>query len=129
MNYKVFFNLKNNHGFKPKIFTLVFNKASTNANKEIFPNIFIIKCFYYYVQVIWRNLKKYKLYKNENKSEIIELALNLKRLCFINPKNIPILYKKIEQKYSANECKKFFKYFRKTWNPKYIYIKLKNISV
>ena len=125
--YNMFYNLKNNHGFKPKFFTLDFNKASSKAIKEIFPNIFIIKCFYHYIQAIWRNLKKYKLYANENKSEIIELAFNLKRLCFINPKNIPILYKKIEQKYSANEYKKFFQYFRRTWNPKCIYKKLKII--
>ena len=55
------------------------------------------------------------------------MALNLKRLCFINPKNIPILYKKIEQKYSANEYKKFFQYFRTICNPKCIYKKLKII--
>ena len=37
--------------------------------------------------------KKLKLYQKDRKKEIIELTLYLKRLLFINPLNIPTLYK------------------------------------
>lgn len=38
--YNMLYNLKNNHGFNPKIFTLDFNKASDNAIKDVFTNIY-----------------------------------------------------------------------------------------
>ena len=92
--YNMFYNLKNNHGFNPKIFTLDFNKASAKAIKDVFPNIYI---YLNAIFITYRQFgKKYKLNQNYRKKEIIELNLNLKRLPFINPTNIPKLYKNIE---------------------------------
>lgn len=125
--YNMFYYLKNNFGFNPKIFTLDFNKALTNALKQIYPNIYIIKCYYHYVNSIWKNLRKLRVYQEENKKEVFELALNLKKLPFINPKNIPKLYKKIETNYSSNLYNDFFRYFRRTWNPKCVYNKMRII--
>ena len=45
--YYMFYNLKNNHGFNPKLYTLDFNKASCNAIKNVFLNIYLIKCYYH----------------------------------------------------------------------------------
>ena len=39
--YNMFCYLKNNHGLNQKIFSLDFNKASSNVIKEIYPNIYI----------------------------------------------------------------------------------------
>ena len=53
----------------------------------------------------------------------MELALYLKRLCFVNPDNIYKIYKSIESKFKNNKYNEFFKYFRRAWNPKCLYKK------
>ena len=68
--YNMFYFLKNNFGFNPKIFSFDFNKASINALKQIYPNIYIIKCYYHYVNSIWKNLRKLRVYQEENKKEV-----------------------------------------------------------
>lgn len=112
--YNLFIILKNKYGFISKIFCIYFNRASAKTIKAVFPS-----------QSIWKRLKKYLCNESKFKNKTIELTFNLKRLCFIEPNNIYIIYKKIENYYSEDIYKDFFKYFSKTWNPKCTYKNLK----
>ena len=77
--YEVLFeNLKNKFGFNPKLFTMDFQKSSAKAIKKVFPNIYLIKCFFHFIQSLIKHLKLYNLFKKEFKSEIYELIFNLK---------------------------------------------------
>jgi len=53
----MFNKLKNDFGFSPKIYTSDFNKASAKAVKSNYPNIYLVKCFFHFVQCIWKHLK------------------------------------------------------------------------
>ena len=114
----LFYKLKNDFGFNPKIYNLDFNRASSKAVKSNFPNIYLVKCFYHFVQAIWKNLKQYGLTKKEYIKETIELSYNIKLLCFVDPNNIYSIYQKIQKKYNNSRYKDFLSYFNRTWNPK-----------
>ena len=125
--YEVLFeNVKNKFGFNPKLFTMDFQKSSAKAIKNIFPNIYFIKCFFHFIQSLIKNLKKYNLFKNEFKKEIYELLFNLKMLSFINPDNIYNIYKKIKKKFNDKKYIDFFRYFERAWKPN---CKYKNIKI
>ena len=95
ITYKEMFkNLKNIFGFNPRLFNMDFNKAECIALKEIFPNVYIIKCFFHYIQCLYKYIKKSCLNIKEYKTDISELLLNLKMLSFIEPDNISYIYKK-----------------------------------
>ena len=114
---EMFKNLKNKFGFQPRFFTMDFNKASCKALKKIFPNIYIIKCFFHYVKSLFKHIKSLGLFKNNNKENVLELLYNLKVLSFIEPKYIPSLYKKIKKKYNSKDFIDFYKYFERVWKP------------
>ena len=117
--YMEMFNyLKNNFNFNPKIFTMDFNKASGKAIKTVFPEIYLIKCFFHYVYNLWKHFIKYGLKSNINKKDLYELAFNLKMLCFVKPDNVIKIYKKIVKKYNKPIYKEFFNYYERTWKPK-----------
>ena len=118
----MFNKLKNVFGFSPKIYSCDFNKASAKAVKANFPEIYLVKCFFHFVQCIWKNLKKFGLTKSDNIKETTELTYNIKMLCFIDPENIYTLYKKILKKYND-----FFNYFNRNWKPKGNFKKIKYI--
>lgn len=84
---------------------------------KMYSLIYIIKWYYHYIQAIWKHIKKY-INQKDRKKEIIELDLNLKRLPFINPNNIPKLFKITKKKFTVSIYNEFFKYFHRTWNPK-----------
>ena len=113
----LFSNLKNKFGFNPKLFNIDFNKASCKAIKKVFPNIYIVKCFFHFNQCLYKKLKQLGLTKKLFKDDILEILFNLKRLAFIDPKDIPNLYKKIKTKYNKKEYSDFYAYFEKTWKP------------
>ena len=71
---QLFERLKNDYGFYPKIFTMDFHKPSSKALKKIFPDIYIIKCFFHYVKSLFKNLKKYGLLSKEYKSISYEIS-------------------------------------------------------
>lgn len=71
-----------------------FQKSSAKAIKKVFPNIYLIKRFFHFIQSLIKNFKKYNLFKKEFKKEIYELLFNLKMLSFIIPDNIYNIYKK-----------------------------------
>lgn len=100
----------------PKIFTIDFNKASAKALKQVFPKVYIVKCFFHFVNCLGKYLKKYSLLDQENKKNSFELLFNLKRLSFIEPNNIFTLYKKINKKYNNNKYKKFLHILKITGN-------------
>ena len=116
--FEMFNYLKNNFGFKPKIFTMDFNKASSKAIKRVYPSIYLIKCFFHYVYNIWNHFNRYGLNNKDNMKDLYELAFNLKMLCFVNPDNIIKIYKKIEKKFNKKQYKEFFKYYERSWKPK-----------
>ena len=124
---EMFKNLKNKFGFQPRFFTMDFNKASCKALKKIFPNIYIIKCFFHYVKSLFKHIKSLGLFKNNNKENVLELLYNLKVLSFIEPKYIPSLYKKIKKKYNSKDFIDFYKYFERVWKPNSITGKNKKI--
>ena len=98
ITYKEMFkNLKNIFGFNPRLFNMDFNKAECVALKKIFPNIYVIKCFFHYIQCLYKHIKKYGLNKKEYKNEIYELLFNLKMLSFIEAESISYIYKKIKK--------------------------------
>ena len=115
---KMFEILKNKYFFEPIIFTCDFNKAQNKAIKIIYPNCYIINCFFHFAKANMKKLKKLGLTSKNNLSETIELLFNIKLLCFIKPDNIYSLYKKIKEKYKSNKFNEYFKYFQKQWNPK-----------
>ena len=126
ITYEAMFEiLKKNYGFNPYIFTSDFNKASNKAIKKVFPKVYVIKCFFHFVQALWKNFKKYKLADRDNIKETKELAFNLKKLAFTDPENISKIYKKILKKYKDKKYDEFFKYFNRTWKPN---CKFKNIK-
>ena len=96
--FNMFNLLKQNHGFNPKIYTTDFNRSSTKALKKVFPKVYIIKCFFHFVNALWKKIKKLKIDNNKNTPEISELLLSLKRLSFVNPINIPKIYKKLRKR-------------------------------
>ena len=112
----MFDKLKNDYGFIPKNFHYWFNKASAKALKQVFPKVYIIKCFFHFVKCLGKYLKKYSLLDQENKKNSFELLFNLKRLSFIEPNNIFTLYKKINKKYNNNKYKKFLHILKITGN-------------
>jgi len=114
----MFNKLKNDFVFSPKIYTCDFNKAQAKAVKDNFPEIYLVKCFFHFVQCIWKNFKKLGLTKSDNIKETTELTYNIKMLCFIDPENIYTLYKKILKKYNAPKFNDFFNYFNRNWKPK-----------
>ena len=59
--YTMFDKLKTDYGFNPKIFTIDFNKASAKALKQVFPQVYIVKCFFHFVNCLGKYLKKYSL--------------------------------------------------------------------
>ena len=105
--------LKNKFGFNPKLFNIDFNKDSCKAIKQNFPDIYIIKCFFHYVQSIFQKIKKLGLNKNKFNKELYELLYNIKILSFINPGNIPNVYKKIKKKYNDKILLDFYAYLKK----------------
>ena len=115
--FKMFQILKENYGFNPYIFTSDFNKASNIALKKVFPNVFIIKCFFHFVQSIWKNLKKFNLTDKTLMNTTKELSFNIKKLAFIEPADIPKSFKIIKKKYSDKKYIEFFKYFIRQWKP------------
>ena len=115
---KVFEILKNNYFFNPKIFTCDFNAASNNALKKIFPNCYIINCYFHFAQAIWKKVKKYNLTEDNNIQKTRELIYNIKVLCFIKPDNIYPIFKLIKNRFNDDKYSEFFSYFEKTWNPK-----------
>ena len=123
----LFENLKEKFGFNPKLYTSDFQKSSTKALKKIFPNIYLIKCFFHFTQCIFKHIKKLGLSKKKFQKDIQEILFNIKMLCFIEPKNIYYIYKKIKNKYNNNNFKDFFSYFEKNWKPNCQYKKLKII--
>ena len=124
---EMFKNLKNKFEFQQRFFTMDFNKASCKALKKIFPNIYIIKCFFHYVKSLFKHIKSLGLFKNNNKENVLELLYNLKVLSFIEPKYIPSLYKKIKKKYNSKDFIDFYKYFERVWKPNSITGKNKKI--
>ena len=68
----LFESLKEKFGFNPKIYTSDFQKSSTKALKKIFPNVYLVKCFFHFTQCIFKHIKKLglskknfiKIYKN-----------------------------------------------------------------
>ena len=60
---EMFQYLNNNFGFEPKLFTMDFNKASSKALKKIYLNIYLIKCFFHFIQTIWKHFIRYGLTK------------------------------------------------------------------
>ena len=71
--------LKNNFGFEIKLFTMDFNKASSKALKKIYPNIYLIKCFFHFVQTIQQHFIRYGLNKKTFNKELVELSFNKKK--------------------------------------------------
>ena len=63
---------------------------SVSNYRSITESIYYKKLF----QCIWKKLKKYGLTTVFNEAEAIELAFNLKSLCFIDPNTINETYKK-----------------------------------
>ena len=124
--YKVYFsNLKNKFCFNPRLFNMDFNKASCKAIKSVYPNIYIVKCFFHFTQYLYKKLKQLGLTKIKFKDDILELLFNLKRLSLINPKEIPILYKKIKNKYNKKNIQNFIHILKKFGS---LYVNLKNIK-
>ena len=68
----LFESLKEKFAFNPKIYTSDFQKSSTKALKKIFPNVYLVKCFFHFTQCIFKHIKKLglskknfiKIYKN-----------------------------------------------------------------
>ena len=119
--------LKQKYGFNPVLFTMDFQKSSAKAIKKVFPRIYLIKCFFHFIQCMHKHIIKLKLNKNENKNEILEIFFNIKLLSFVKPENIPLIYKKIKKKYDNKKFADFFNYFEKNWNPNCRYRKMKII--
>ena len=105
-----------------------FQKSSAKAIKKVFPRIYLIKCFFHFIQSMHKHIIKLKLNKNENKNEIFEILFNIKLLSFVKPENIPLIYKKIKKKYNNKKFADFFNYFEKNWNPNFKYRKMEIIS-
>ena len=53
-----------------------FNKVECMTLKETFPNVYIIKYFFYYIQCLYKSIKKSCLNIKEYKMEISGLLLN-----------------------------------------------------
>ena len=70
--------LKQDYGFNPKIMTLDFNIPSHKGVVKNFPDVYIIKCFFHFVNAIWKNLNKYNLCQKSDINATKEFAFNLK---------------------------------------------------
>ena len=71
-----------------------FQKSSAKEIKKAFPRIYLIKCFFHFIQCLYKYIIKLKLNKKEYKNEIFEILFNIKLLSFIKPENIPLINKK-----------------------------------
>lgn len=102
-----------------------FNKASCKANKKVFPNIYIVKCFFHFTQCLYKKLKQLGLTKKGFKDDILEILFNLKWLSFIDPRDIPNIYRKIKNKYNKKNIRIFILISQKHWNQ---FVNLKSIN-
>ena len=53
----LFHKLKNDFCFKPKIFNVDFNQASTKAVKKNFLEVYLVKCFFHFIKCFENILK------------------------------------------------------------------------
>ena len=119
----MFKNLKNKSGFSPKLFNIDFNNALFKAIKQNFPDVYIIKCFFHYVQSLFKKIKKLGLNKKNFNKELFELLYNIKMLSFIKPDIISNVSKKLKKKYNDKTFLDFYSYYERKW------LKLKNKKI
>ena len=94
-----FFRLKNDYNFNPKMITIDFSKALTNAINSIFPECIIIKCYFHWCNALWKNMKKYGLVEKDKLKNTQELMFNIKLMAFMKPNLLGKFYKLIVEKY------------------------------
>ena len=111
---EVFSLLKQNYKFSPKIFTLDYNKALSNALKAQYPDCLLMKCYFHWVKAIYSHLKKFGYYNGDKKSRTNELLYNIKCMAFIDTKLMKKFFDKILFEFEK-EYELFFKYFKNYW--------------
>lgn len=111
---KFFFELKNNYKFNPKIITTDYSKSITKAIYENFPECLMIKCFFHWMQALWKKLKEMGYTQKNNISNTKEFIFNLKLMAFLDSKVLKKFYKLIVEEY-GNKYEKFLQYFKKQW--------------
>ena len=84
------------------------------AIKENYPNCIIIKCYFHWIQAIYKRLKKDGYCYKDKIIKTHEFLYNIKLMPFLEYKMLKRFYDKLIEKYEK-DYESFFQYFEKQW--------------